>query len=71
MTKILTKDQKSMLDEIKSWIKKNNYPPTIRELMENLGKNSPGSVHRMLKIIESKGYISTESNKNRTITIQE
>ena len=45
-------------------------PPTVRELMKKLGKKYPSGTHKMLKIIESKGYISTESNKNRTITIQ-
>ena len=71
MREQLTEPQETMLKEIKIWIKKNNYPPTIRDLMKRLDKKSPGGVHKMLKYIESKGYIKTKTNKSRTITTLE
>ncbi|MCK5611208.1 transcriptional regulator [Candidatus Pacearchaeota archaeon] len=67
----LTEKQQILLDEIKLFIKKNGYSPTCRELMKKVGLRSTSSVHRMLKFIKSKGHISMEPNKSRTIKIIE
>lgn len=67
----LTKKQQILFDEIKSFIDAKSYPPTTRELVAKLKKKSTSSVHEMLKIIKSKGHISMEPGKSRTIKIVE
>jgi repressor LexA len=65
----LTEKQKELYDTIKDFIDEHTYSPTVRELMEILGKKSPGTIHPGLKILKEKGYIDYQYNRNRTIRI--
>ena len=66
---MLTEKQRELFDAIKDYIQENGYSPTIRELCELLGKNSPATIHFGLKILKRKGYIDYVYNRNRTIRI--
>ena len=43
-------------------------PPTVREIMDHLGFNSPNGIHQHLKALKKKGLINYEDGKARTIT---
>ena len=54
--KKLTKRQREILDFIKSFIKKHNYPPTIREVADSFEISVKGGYDH-IKAIEKKEYI--------------
>ena len=65
----LTKRQEDALNFIKSYIVSHGYPPTVREIAENIGVTSPATVQAHLDFLANKGYIKKGSNKNRTIEL--
>ena len=65
----LTEKQQELYNAIKDFIDEHTYSPTVRELMEILGKKSPGTIHTCLKELKRKGYIDYQYNRNRTIRI--
>lgn len=68
MTK-LTKKQEKTLNIVKDYIQEHGYSPTIREICEICGVNSPATIHQSLKILKRKGYIDYVYNRNRTIRV--
>lgn len=54
---------------IEQYIFKNNYPPTIREIGEQLKLDSTSSVVYHLKKLEKMGKISRDGSKNRAIEL--
>lgn len=58
-------------DFIVSFIEKNNYPPTIREICQSLKLDSTSSVVYHLKKLEKMGKIMRSDNKNRAIELTE
>ena len=71
ITNKLTKRQTAVYGFLKSEIKKNGYPPSIREIGLAVGLTSTSSVHNHLKTLEEKGYIRRSKMKNRSIEILE
>ncbi len=67
----LTPKQKLILDYIKSEIKTNGIPPTIREICAAANLSSTSSVHLHLSTLEKKGYITRSKSKNRSILIND
>ncbi len=65
----LTSRQEQILDFLKKVIAQRKYPPTIREIGEALGLNSPATVHTHLSKLEEKGYIKKTGSKNRAIEL--
>jgi len=65
----LTNRQKEVLDFLKKIIADKKYPPTVREIGEALGLNSPATVHSHLGKLEEKGYIKKSGSKNRSIEL--
>ena len=65
----LTKRQQQVLDFIRSWMRDNPYPPTVREIGEGLALSSPSTVQAHLKQIEAKGYIRRGESKSRSIEL--
>ena len=61
MAKQLTKRQHTVLEAIKSWIHDRGYPPTIRELGQQLGIKSLRGVTTHLDAIAKKGFLTRES----------
>jgi len=54
---------------ISQYIAKNNYPPTIREMCQQVKLDSTSSVVYHLKKLESMGKIYRSENKNRAIEL--
>ncbi len=67
--KKLTDRQKDKLQAVKKLIAKNGYPPTVREIGQEVDLHSPATIHFHLTQLEEKGYIKKGSSKNRTIEV--
>lgn len=68
---LLTKKQKAVLDHIKHHVEKYKQPPTVAELMKNLGMSSPRAVTQYLEVLERKGFIARSKYETRGIRILE
>ncbi len=62
----LTFRQKSVLEAIRGYQRKNGVSPTVRELCNILGLAGPAGVHRILGVLENKGYIRSMPGKKRS-----
>jgi len=67
----LTRMQKVVYNYLKSQIKENGYPPSVREICDAIGLSSTSSVHAHLETLASKGWIKRSKAKNRSIEILE
>jgi repressor LexA len=65
----LTQRQQRVLSFIESQIRKNGYPPTIREIGRHLGIKSTNGVNDHLNALQKKGYLKRQDHKSRTLTI--
>jgi repressor LexA len=65
----LTKRQRAVLDYIWRTIRENGYPPTLREIGEELGIRSTNGVNDHLKALERKGYLIREDLKSRALRV--
>lgn len=54
---------------IVSFMERNNYPPTVREICSNLNLDSTSSAVYHLKKLEKMGKITRDGNKNRAIEL--
>ena len=61
MAKQLTKRQQTVIEAIRGWIREWGYPPTIRELGQQLGIKSLRGVTTHLDAIAKKGFLKRES----------
>ncbi|MDE6605705.1 MAG: transcriptional repressor LexA [Clostridia bacterium] len=57
------------LDFIKEFVEKNGYPPTVREICNNVGFKSTASAQYYLDKLEDQGEIRKGNNKNRAIEL--
>ncbi|MCL1878585.1 MAG: transcriptional repressor LexA [Defluviitaleaceae bacterium] len=71
MTGKLSAKQQKVLDFLKAEIRKNGYPPTVREICDAVGLSSTSTVHAHLETLERKGYIRRSPSKNRSTEILE
>lgn len=71
MANNLSNKQKMILDFLKVEIKRNGYPPTVREICEAVKLSSTSTVHAHLETLERKGYIRRSPAKNRSTEILE
>jgi repressor LexA len=55
--KPLTLRQAEALEFIKSFVSKNNYPPTIREIKDHMNYQSTSTAFNLLEMLVSKGFI--------------
>ncbi|MGG4106714.1 MarR family transcriptional regulator [Paenibacillus lautus] len=65
----LTKREQDTLVAIQTFMKKNHYPPTIKEIGTLINVTSTSTVSRFLIKLEQKGYISREESKPRSTRI--
>ncbi len=61
--------QQKILDYIKEVILAKGYPPTVREICEEVGLKSTSSVHSHLETLEKNGFIRRDPTKPRAIEI--
>lgn len=65
----LTKKQERVLNIIKKFIAENGYPPTVREIGNELGLSSSATTQFHICTLAEKGYIRKNNTKNRTIEL--
>ena len=65
----ITSRQQTVLDIIIRYIREQGYPPTLRELADELGVSSRNSSVKHLTALAKKGYIIWEKNKARGIRL--
>jgi repressor LexA len=63
----LTERQRQILEFITKRIGEQGYPPTIREIGEEMGIRSTNGVNDHLKALERKGYLKREVLKSRAL----
>ena len=65
----LTKKQERVLNIIKKFIAENGYPPTVREIGNELGLSSSATTQFHICTLAGKGYIRKNNTKKRTIEL--
>ncbi|PIS07574.1 hypothetical protein COT78_02650 [Candidatus Berkelbacteria bacterium CG10_big_fil_rev_8_21_14_0_10_43_13] len=68
---MLTKRQKQTLEFIKSYIKKNDFAPSLEEIKAHLKLSSVSTAHHHVKALEDQGYLRKEDNVARAIDVAE
>lgn len=68
MTELKERENK-LYQAIVDFINQNNYPPTVRELCCITNVKSTNTVHRDIKALKEKGYITYEARTMRTIRV--
>jgi repressor LexA len=67
--KKLTDAQNELYEWIRSYMKKFQHSPSIRQMMQAMQLKSPAPIQSRLKHLQEKGYISWEEGKARTMQI--
>ncbi len=62
----LTKRQQEILDFIRKQVRTHGVSPSVREICHHFGLKGPAGVHRILKVLEQQGYITSIPGKKRT-----
>lgn len=65
----LTISERDTLDELHGYIKAHGYPPSLRELADNLS-TTVFVVRRDLTALKTKGYVRQEATKARATAIE-
>jgi repressor LexA len=65
----LTTRQVTILDFIKTASESQGYAPSMREIGEAAGLNSPASVKYQLDILEEKGFIRRDADRGRAMEV--
>lgn len=66
----LTRMQQKVYDYIVAFIKEKGYAPSVREVGEALGLNSPSTVHFHIKHLEELGLIERSAGKGRALALK-
>jgi len=69
MQESLTKKQQAVYDYLLGEVRRNGYPPSIKDICDALGLRSTVTVHSHLTVLEKKGYIRKYPTKNRTFEL--
>lgn len=67
--KAMSPKQQQIYDFIVSFQAEHGYPPSVREIGEEVHLKSPSTVHFHLKSLEEKGLITKAEGKTRAITV--
>jgi len=65
----LTKRQKDIYQFIEDYLNINGYSPSMEEIGAHFGISSMNGVHKHLKVLEERGYITRMSNRARSIEL--
>ncbi len=71
MAKGLTERQREVFDFIRTTIREDLRPPTVREIADHFGFASPKAATDHLDALERKGYIHRRDRKARNIEVRE
>ena len=69
MVRFLTQRQKEILDFIREFTTAKGISPTHKEICEEFGYSSYGTVHKHLKLLEEKGYLRRHWNQKRGVEL--
>ena len=70
MSEALTDRQRQILLVIEQAMQDRGYPPSVREICEAVGLNSPATVHNHLSMLQEKGFIRRDPSKPRAIEVR-
>jgi len=70
MSTILYRKQRRILEFLREFIEREGFAPTIREIAEGVGNNSPATIEEHLQALERKGVIKRTKGKKRSISIK-
>ncbi|MCL2784919.1 MAG: transcriptional repressor LexA [Propionibacteriaceae bacterium] len=65
----LTLRQRRILEVIQASAAERGYPPTVREICEKVGLNSPSSVAHQLRVLETRGFVRRDPNRPRALEV--
>ena len=64
----LTEKQKLVYQTIRDYQSEFGYSPSVRDLAERLGHASPAGIHKILKVLQEKGYlVKSGKGKSRSL----
>lgn len=66
----LTARQRQILDCIDTAQRERGYPPSVREIGEQVGLGSPSTVHSHLSTLQRLGYLRRDPSKPRAIEVR-
>lgn len=66
---MLTQRQREIYDFVVRYADKHGYPPTVREIGEEVGLASPSTVHAHLANLERAGYLRRDPTKPRALEL--
>lgn len=70
MAEQLTSRQREILQFIDGMQRDRGFPPSVREIGEAVGLNSPSSVHAQLRTLQRLGYLRRDPTKPRAIEVR-
>ena len=70
MSEALTPRQREILNVISQSMQDRGYPPSVREIGEAVGLNSPSTVHNHLNTIQKMGFLRRDPTKPRAIEVR-
>src|SRR3954454_14902414 len=65
----ITKQQRQIYDFISDFVQKNGYSPSFEEIREGMGLNSLATVHKHISNLETKGLLTRDYNRSRSIDL--
>lgn len=70
MADTLTARQREILHVIEKSMQERGYPPSVREIGEAVGLNSPSTVHNHLATLQKMGFLRRDPTKPRAIEVR-
>lgn len=67
--KILTPRQHAALQAINKLSEEQGYPPTVREVMQEIGHASSSTTQGLLDQLAAKGYIKRQGRTSRSLQV--
>lgn len=67
----LTPRQRAVLEVIRTSVRERGYPPSIREIGDEVGLASTSSVAHQLRTLERKGLLKRDHNRPRAVNVQD
>ena len=61
--------QRQILDYLREHSRDHSYPPTVREIGRAVGLSSSSTVQNHLNTLETRGFITRDPAKSRTVEI--
>jgi repressor LexA len=66
----LTPIQREILQVIRRLTRDRRHPPSMREVLDNVGLDSPGALAYQYRRLEAKGYMRREPGRPRTVEVR-